>query len=202
MSVTTTPPPRTDPAPPADDDVLYEVVDGQIVVDGRIMVDGQIVEVPSMGVYAGWIASILNQTLGTFVRTQGLGRLVVEVLFRVAPAPKIRRRPDLAFVSYERWPRGKRVPEDAAWDVVPELAIEVVSPTNLAEDLLVKVDEYFQAGISQVWVVYPAAAQVHVHESTTYIRVLRRGDELDGGPLLPGFRLSLAELFEDEAEPA
>ena len=84
----------------------------------------------------------------------------------------------------------------------PRLAIEVVSPTNLAEDLLAKVDEYFQAGVRQVWVVYPAAARVHVHESPTQIRVLGRGDELDGGPLLPGFRLPLAELFEAEAEPA
>ena len=50
--------------------------------------------------------------------------------------------------------------------------------------------------------MYPAAAQVHVHESPTHIRVLGRGDELDGGPLLPGFRLPLAELFEAEAEPA
>ena len=160
------------------------------------------VELPSMGAYPTWIASLLILPLGAFVRTQGLGRAVVEMLFRIDPAANLRRRPDLAFVSYERWPRGKRVPEDAAWDVVPELAIEVVSPTNLAEDLLAKVDEYFQAGVRQVWVVYPAAARVHVHESPTHIRVLGRGDELDGGPLLPGFRLPLAELFEAEAEPA
>ena len=190
MSVTTTPPPRTSPAPPADGDVLYEVVDGQIV------------ELPPMGAYPTWIASLLIVPLGAFAQTQGLGRAVVEMLFRIDPTTNLQRRPDVAFVSYERWPRSKRVPEDAAWHVVPDLAIEVVSPTNLAEDLLVKVHEYFRAGVRQVWVVYPVAAQVHVHESPTHIRVLGRGDELDGGPLLPGFRLPLAELFEDEAEPA
>jgi len=182
--------------------VLYEVVDGQIVVDGRIVVDGQIVEPPPMGTYPTWIASLLILPLGTFARTQGLGRAVVEMLFRIDPATKLQRRPDLAFVSYERWPRTRRVPKDAAWEVVPDLAIEVVSPTNLAEDLLAKVHEYFRAGVRQVWVVYPAAAQLHVHESPTHIRVLGRSDELDGGPLLSGFRLPLAELFEDEAESA
>jgi Uma2 family endonuclease len=127
---------------------------------------------------------------------------VIEMLFRIDAAANLQRRPDVAFVSYERWPRSRRVPEDAAWDVVPELAIEVVSPTNLAEDLLAKVGEYLRVGVRQVWVIYPAAAQVHVHESPTHIRVLGRGDELDGGPLLPGFRLPLAELFEAEADPA
>ena len=89
---------------------------------------------------------LLILPLGTFVKTQGLGRAVVEMLFRIDPAPNLQRRPDLAFVSYERWPRGKRVPEDAAWDVVPELAIEVVSPTNLAEDLLAKVHDISTRG--------------------------------------------------------
>ena len=190
MSTTIAPPTGAPPASPADGDALYEVVDGQTV------------ELPPMGAYPTWIASLLFLPLGTFAKTQGLGRAVVAMLFRIDPAAYLQRRPDVAFVSYERWPRGRRVPEDAAWDVVPELAIEVVSPTNLAEDLLAKVHEYFHGGVRQVWVVYPAAAQVQAHESPTRIRVLGRGDEIDGGPLLPGLRLPLAELLEDGAESA
>jgi hypothetical protein len=68
MSVTTTPPPRTSLAPLTDEDVLYEVVDGQIVVDGRIVADVQSVELPPMGAYPTWIASVLHLPLGAFVR--------------------------------------------------------------------------------------------------------------------------------------
>src|SRR5207244_2037726 len=108
---------------------------------------------------------------------------------------------DVAFVSDERWPRARRVPDDAAWDVVPDLAIEVVSPSNIANEVVAKVGEYFRAGVQRVWVVYPKQPLVYVYESpTAAIRVLRVGDELDGAPLLPGFRLPLATLFEGEAE--
>ncbi len=62
-----------------------------------------------------------------------------------------------------------------------------------------KVQEYFQAGVRLVWVVYPTQALVHVYESFTGpIRVLTRQDDLDGGAVLPGFRLPLKEIFVEE----
>ena len=84
--------------------------------------------------------------------------------------------------------------------MVPDLAVEVVSPTDRAEAGLDKVREYFEAGVQLVWVIYPKLRVVHVFESFTRIRVLTRADDLDGGALLPGFRLPLATLFEDETE--
>jgi Uma2 family endonuclease len=85
--------------------------------------------------------------------------------------------------------------------VVPDLAIEVISPTNTAADVLVKVRDYFRAGVRRVWVIYPVEGEVYAYESPTVIRVLQRGDELDGEDVLPGFRLPLATLFEDEPAP-
>jgi Uma2 family endonuclease len=125
-----------------------------------------------------------------------------EMLFRLGPnLPQ--RRPDLAFVSYQRWPQNRPVPPPGinAWDVVPDLTAEVVSPSDDAADLLNRVYEYFTAGVRQVWVVYPTRQVVHVYESLTQIRVVTITDELVGDPVLPGFRLPLATLFED-AGPA
>jgi Uma2 family endonuclease len=88
------------------------------------------------------------------------------------------------------------VPDVAAWPVVPNLTVDVVSPTNTAEDVLAKVRDYFRTGVQLVWVVYPEDESVYVYTSRTSVRILDRTGELDGGDVLPGFRLALAELFE------
>src|SRR5207249_957331 len=106
------------------------------------------------------------------------------------------RRPDVAFVTYERWPMNRPIPlTDNAWDVVPDLAVEVSSRHDLAEELVQKLTEYFQAGVRLVWVIYPKQRLVYVYESPTQVRGLTQSDELDGGTVLPGFRLPLANLF-------
>ena len=110
----------------------------------------------------------------------------------------MKRRPDVSFVSSSRWPLDRGIPRTSAWDVVPDLAVEVVSPTNTAEAVLAKLEEYFRAGTRLVWVVFPDQEKVYVYESPTTVRILQAGDDLDGGAVLPGFRYSLAELFGDE----
>ena len=129
-------------------------------------------------------------------RRKGWGATAVEMLFRIDPAANLQRRPDLAFVSYERWPRGKRVPDGRGVGRRPRSRDRGGEPDQPGRGPACQGRRIFPSGGAQVWVIYPSAAQVHVHESTTHIRVLGRGDELDGGPLLPGFRLPLAELFE------
>jgi Uma2 family endonuclease len=127
------------------------------------------------------------------------GRVSVEMLHWLDEPAELKRRPDVSYVSYGRWPRNKPVTDDEAWDVVPDLAVEVVSPSDKADGLLEKVEEYFLAGVIQVWVVYPRRRVVHVFESFTQIKVTAEGQELDGGTTLPGFRVPLATLFEDLA---
>ena len=124
-----------------------------------------------------------------------LGCVVPEMLFLLEDSPELKRRPDLAFVSAERWPIGKRVPRTEAWDVIPDLAVEFISQSNSADEVAGKIDEYFHAGVRQVWVVYPVTSKVQVYESPTRVKILQLGDELQGDPLIPGFRLPLSELF-------
>lgn len=168
-------------------DVIYEVVGGQVV------------ELEPMGAYQIRIASILLSQLEVFARTENLGRAVGEMLFVLDAETDLKRRPDVAFVSFQRWPRDRRVPESEAWDVIPDLAIEVVSPTNDFDEVLRKVSEYFAAGVALVWVVIPSRKQIYVYHSETDVRVLPLADQLDGENVLPGFRFSVAEVFEETA---
>ncbi len=171
------------------DDELYEVIDGIRVRQGP------------MGIFAVWIASDLFSHLAPFARTANLGRTVSEALFHMPAPTNCDRRPDLAFVSYERWPKNRPIPRKSnAWDVVPNLAVEVVSPNDTAEELDEKISEFLKAGVELVWVVYPQQSRIYVHQSPTQISALTLNDTLDGGTVLPGFRLALAELFSEPAE--
>ncbi len=174
--------------PPLEPDGHYEVVAGRVQ------------EKPPMGAFEGDVASLLTVILGGFVKAQRLGRVVSEMLFRLDPATGLSRRPDLAFLSYERWPAGRRALREAAWEVVPDVAIEVISPTNLANDTQDKIHDYFRAGVRAVWVIYPRNELIHVYDSPTSIRVLRAesGDDLDGGAVVPGFKLALNTLFGED----
>ncbi|HEX3449377.1 MAG TPA: Uma2 family endonuclease, partial [Isosphaeraceae bacterium] len=146
------------------------------------------------------IAGIMGGHMGMFARTQRLGRPLIEFIFRIDQAKDLQRRPDVAFVSHARWPVRRRVPDVAVWDMVPDVAIEIVNPSNTANQVQEKIHDYLTAGVSLVWVVYPRQQEVYVYKSPAQIKVLQLGQELDGGELIPGFRLPLAALFEDDPE--
>lgn len=176
--------------PPTDNpDARYEFVDGEWR------------ERPGMGALAGFLASILVHHLNAFALPNRRGLAVSDVLFRLAPEGPA-RRPDVAFVAYDVWPFPASPAQDpAAVDVVPSLAIEVVSPTNTASEIIDKVRDYFFAGVRQVWVVYPLQRLVYVYESPLDVHGLSEKDELDGSDALPGFRLPLADLFAPLSKP-
>jgi Uma2 family endonuclease len=124
------------------------------------------------------------------------------MIFDLRPRVNRERRPDVAFVCYERWARDRRLPRTRSWAVIPDLAVEVVSPTNTVDEVADKLEEYFTVGVRQVWVVYPVHAKIYVYTSTSSVRILTPADELHGGDILPGFRLSVRDLFDEVGEPA
>ncbi len=180
-------PPSTVIAQTIPDDMLYEVVDGQILEK-------------NMGSRENEIATILGGYLFQFARANRLGRALVEFVFRIIVEEDLQRRPDVAFVSQARWPSNRRVPDVPVWDMVPDLAVEVISPSNSAFEVQKKIHDYFREAVTRVWVVYPDEAEVYIYSSPTQIEVVGIGQELDGGDLLPGFRLPVAVLFEDDPE--
>lgn len=165
------------------DDSLYEVVDGRRV------------EKCPMSALEGWIANWLNRLMNQSEAVTRLGFVAVEVLFLLDAGRKLKRRPDLAFVSFERWPRDRPVPMEEALDVAPDLAVEVVSRSNPAGEVVAKVGEYLKAGVRLVWVIYPMERVVYAYRAPKEVRVLGDDDALDGGDVLPGFSVPVSELF-------
>lgn len=164
----------------AAEDILHEVVDGEVV------------EIPPMGAYESFVCTILSgHLLGQ------PGRPTMETLFDFSAVIGRKRRPDLAFVSFERWPRDKPMPRGESWDVVPDLAVEVISPTNPANLVVEKVSEYFECGVRKVWVVYTSQKQIYVYDSATSVEILHAGDVLSDDQLFPDFQLALEDIFED-----
>ena len=155
-----------------------------------------------MGIFEADIANALAYLLNVHSLENRLGRAFVEVLFRIDPKRQIRRQPDVAFVSASRWPAGKRTPKASSWRLVPDIAVEVVSPSDLAVGLDRKIDDYFQAGVVLCWVIYPETKRIYVYTSSTNVRILTPPDDLDGGDVLPGFRIALDRLFNDDPDIA
>jgi Uma2 family endonuclease len=166
------------------DDRLFEVVDGLEV------------EKPPMGALAGRLANRLAYRLNAHAIPNNLGEANVENLFHLALPVDRNRRPDVAYVSRERWPRERPVPAgDNAWNVVPNIAVEAVSPSDFVENLLDRIEEYFRAGVELVWILHPKQKLVYVYESPVLVRALTVHDSLNGGKVLPEFALPLQELF-------
>jgi Uma2 family endonuclease len=166
------------------DETLYE------------MVDGQRVDVPPMSVYTTWLASRLHGRLWPYVEEHGLGTCVMEMLFILDAERNLRRRPNVAFVSADRWPLDREIPTIGDWAIVPDLAVEVISPNDIFKDVITKLQEYFQYGVQLVWAVVPEAQQVYVYDSPTQVRILTVRDTLTGSKILPDFHLPLASLFQ------
>jgi len=102
------------------------------------------------------------------------------------------RQPDVSVISRERI---RAADPDSYFEGAPELAIEVVSPSDFAEDLDIKTKQYFQAGAQQVWILYPKTQTVHVFSRGAATVVLNQDQTLEGGDVLPGFTVPVASLF-------
>jgi Uma2 family endonuclease len=180
-------------------DPLATLPDPLAVEGGGVAVE-EAEELPPMSTYALVIASLLVTHLNAFARPRRLGIAVGEVFFGLRPRSKKKHRPDVSFVSSAQWPLEKPWPHTDPWPVVPEIAVEAISPNDLAEEVMGKVKEYLEAGVRLVWVIYPKLGWVHVYESLARMRGLTVADRLDAGEVLPGFTLPLRELFPHVSE--
>lgn len=163
---------------------------------GRLyeLVDGTLVE-KAMGYRESLLAGAILAILRSFVVPRNLG-LVAGADGSVRLFPGLVRVPDVAFASWDRTP-GRRVPTEPIPDLVPDLAIEVLSASNTPREMARKCAEYFQAGVRLVWLVDPSPRVVHVYRGPANFERLEATATLDGGDVLPGFALSLADLFSE-----
>lgn len=159
-----------------------------------VVVGAEEADVPTAGAKHGWIAAMIFRLLDAYSFPRDLGFLFGDgVGYVVSRDPDTIRVPDVSFLRHERVPNGE-VP-DGFWPFAPDLAVEVVSPGDSANELRDKVDQYLTAGTRLVWVVWPKQQRVSVHAPNSATRELRADDELDGGDVLPGFRVRIADLF-------
>jgi Uma2 family endonuclease len=158
------------------------------------LVDGVLVE-KTMGAYESMLAMEIGSLLRNFVKPQKLGTVLgADGMLRLAPG--LVRIPDVAFLSMEKFPNG-RFPKGAIAPLAPDLAVEVLSNSNTAEEMEEKLHDYFEHGARVVWYVDPVKRAIQVFTSPSASRILSERETVDGGDLLPGFTLDIRELFAE-----
>lgn len=162
------------------------------------LVDGILVE-KIMGYTESVLAMFIGRVIGNWVEEHDLGCVTGEA-GTMRLMPKLVRIPEVAFVSWQQLPK-REYPSKPIPDLYPDLAVEVLSEGNTRAEIQRKLKEYFLAGSRLVWVVDPDEFIVRVHTSPDDPITLGEKDTLDGGEVLPGFRLSLKELFARVPRP-
>jgi Uma2 family endonuclease len=111
------------------------------------------------------------------------------------------RAPDVSFVGWEQFPT-RQISDDPVPHLHPDLAVEVYSKGNTRREMARKRREYFRSGCRLVWMVYPRMRTVDVYTSSEEFTTLTEVDTLDGGDVLPDFRLQIRMIFEKLAPPS
>ena len=158
------------------------------------LVDGILVE-KAMGAYESMLAAEIARLLGNYVKPRKLGTVLgADGMLRLAVG--LIRIPDVAFLSMAKFPNG-RFPKGGAAPLAPDLAVEVLSPSNTVKEMKEKLEDYFEHGARLVWYVDP---ETHTVDAYTGVNVHQRyteNDKLGGGEVLPGFELDIRELFAE-----
>jgi Uma2 family endonuclease len=159
---------------------LYELVDGVLVE--------KVMGYPESS-FALWLAHLLQ----AFLDEHDLGNLAgMDGTMRLMP--KLVRIPDLSFVRWDKLP-GREPPSEPIPDLVPDLAVEVLSEGNTPGEMARKLREYFLAGVQLVWLVNLKTRTVRAYTAPDRCDVLKEGDTLAGGAVLPGLALPLQQIF-------
>jgi Uma2 family endonuclease len=158
------------------------------------LVSGKLLKVTPAGSLHGVVGMRLGSAIQTHVDSHRLGVVfAADTGFKLASNPDTVRAPDVSYVARERIPRGG-IPK-AYWPGAPDLAVEVLSPTDVRPEIDRKIDDYLQSGVREVWFVEPSLRRISIHRPNARPQVLGETDTLDGGSVLPGFRYPLSRLF-------
>jgi Uma2 family endonuclease len=163
-----------------------------------VLVRGELIAMLPTSNIHGEIALMLSLLIGNFVRANNLGRLyAAETGFKLTSDPDTVLAADFAFISQAR-----AVPREGGLvPIAPDLAVEVVSPNDTRLELQKKIALYFRAGTRQVWIVYPRARAVYVYTAEDQVTIHTGESVIEGGDLLPNFRLPISQIFAVLDEP-
>ncbi len=160
----------------------------------RELVRGEVIEMTPSGAEHSGIGAHAVAALIQFAKEGETGTAFgADCGFILAEDPDVVRVPDASFVLRGRLPQGRR--PVGFFPGAPDLAVEVVSPTDQAADVQEKVNDYLKAGTSLVWVVYPKLRQVVVHKSLAETFTVEEDGTLTGDPVLPGLSIPVKDIF-------
>lgn len=166
----------------------------------RELVDGQIVEWDLPTRRHGFFEALLTIELGNFVRQHRLGRIGSgEGMVRIQDSERDARGYDIAF--YRRDNVGSKMTGDLdapATVHVPDLVVELISPSDRADRVLAKIHDWLRAGVRLLWYIDPETGATTVYEGD-HIRSVAADETLDGGAVLPGFSIRLRDLLAEIA---
>ncbi len=166
-----------------DDGMLHELIRGEVTT------------MPLPGGQHGAIAAEIGRLLANHVKAQRLGKIyAAETGFLIERDPDTVRGPDVSFVRQERL--AEITDPERHVPFAPDLAVEVLSPSDRPAEVAEKVAAWLSAGTRVVWVVDPGDRTVTVYADDRPHRTLGAGDILDGGDCLPGFACAVAEFFD------
>jgi Uma2 family endonuclease len=162
------------------------------------LVDGVLVE-KAMGAPESLLAAEIIRVMGNFVVEKKIGVILgADGMLRFAPG--LVRIPDVSFIPWKRIPNtgfgNTPIP-----DYIPDLAVEVLSPSNTKGEMARKLRDYFVSGVRLVWVIDPIKQTAQVYTSPTDSRRISKTGTLHGEPVLPGFALRLPDLFAQMLPP-
>jgi Uma2 family endonuclease len=168
------------------------------VPEGYELVDGQLVEKP-MGAESGLVAGELYRRLAAHCDANGSGKaLPAEIGFRCFPhRPRLLRKPDGSFFRSGRLPGNRVPPGDIT--IAPDLVIESISPNELADAVIEKVEDYLAADVKLIWIIYPARRRAVSFAPNGFSQWIDESGELDGRDVVPGFRCRLSEILQPPA---
>jgi len=157
------------------------------------LVDGTLVEKP-MGYYEGRLGGLIFHYMEDFLEEHDEGLcFAADSTLRLAKG--LVRLPDVSYVPWSLIPN-RELPDEQIASLIPALAIEVLSPSNTRAEMARKRHDYFAAGVRLVWQIDPVTRTAEVFTAPDVSFTVPADGTLDGGDVLPGFRLSLARLFE------
>ncbi len=143
----------------------------------------------------GEVSAVLVGSLWKHVSERSLGKVYSsETGFILDQNPDTLLAPDAAFVLSNRLPPKEE--RESFLPIAPDLVVEVVSPSDRLTSLTDKVKAYLDAGVRLVWLVEPRRERITVYTQDHSYRMLTVEDELDGGDVLPEYRLPVAEVFD------
>jgi Uma2 family endonuclease len=159
------------------------------------LVKGVVREVPMPFLKHGYICATMARLVGNLAADHDLGRVMTNDSFvKTRSDPDTVRGADVCFISYDRLPRGA-VP-DGLLPIVPDLVVEVRSPSDKWGEIFTKVGEYLTAGVRVVVVLDAASTSASVYRAEEFQHIFHNGDELTVPEVLPGFAVAVRRLFE------